>query len=166
MFITAIITAAVQVFSFVTVNGMPATWDKCEITWSTTSHSKMIRNSLDQIEDVTGFTFKRVPRDGDIEYRWVREIPRHPDLAGYFTAYWSKTEGAPTVGKVFVWVDSSFSRQNQQNVTLHETLHALGLDHVDNAASVMNPVTSTIVVLDQGSIAGLQELSRLNGCNA
>lgn len=51
-------------------------------------------------------------------------------------------------------------------VLLHEIAHAVGLDHVNDPAQLMNPVTSTTgpTTYASGDLAGLWQLGVVNGC--
>ncbi len=125
-----------------------------------------IYESLSIISENTILQFKRNDKKPEINIL-CSEINPLPEQKNYFVA----GEGGPTeiintsnyyvilAGKVSLYRDEVCKKPN---VAIHEILHSLGFDHINNPKSIMYPVTECKQEIDQIIIDEINQLYSQN----
>lgn len=125
----------------------------------------LVRQAFDAWEAVADIDLVEVESSAntDISVSWAG-IDGHGKAVG--TTYYAYNGTRMTDAAVYMdtaerWTDSGVytaGKTNFYSVVLHEIGHTLGLGHVEDEESIMNPYTTATVELDDGDIAGIQAL--------
>ena len=119
--------------------GAPLKWNHTDFTFYTPKNPELIMKALKTISLKTDntFTFTRVdnPKIADIIYEY-NERPINDSDAYGFTNYLSTNR---TISKVVITIDVSLKSYLLYYTTIHESLHALGLNHNSEPNSIMTP---------------------------
>jgi len=145
-----------------------------------------VRASLDVLTAATGLRFVEA-QDADsarLMFRW-NDLARLPWFDEKTTAYGTVTDEAK--GEVVfsttnswtsnVWAGSGIKRipdaevpgrflvaDGRQTIVIHEVMHVLGFDHVDDRASIMHPQPRNGTTFSAGDTAGLNAMYASNPC--
>jgi Matrixin len=125
---------------------------------SATSYERQIVRAVREISAVSDIEFVRVNKSPDITY----------SLAGNSGALAPKgymVAGAYDYQNRTVWLtDIYLPGVMKRSLVLHETLHAIGLDHVDNPDSIMYPVATGTTAFSLDDLSGILKISVANNC--
>jgi len=162
----------------------PATWEPCAtITWSyntkgqpkkANTFKKDIKLSLARLAKITGITFVEVPfgyHEADtgmparLQYDWTDMGKNGPSGIG-------GTDGGVTFNNKDYWplnVNAGFGYLHNYLpgrgwLVIHETMHVMGYDHVNDRTQVMNPIGHASK-FGTGDLAGLHAMYPKN-CQA
>lgn len=125
---------------------------------SASSYERQITRAVREIGAVSDIAFVRVDKNPDIIYSMAGESGAiFPE--GYVVAaswnYQTRT----------VWLTSLIlPGAMKRSLVLHETLHAMGLDHVDNPDSIMYPVSKGTTAFSLDDLSGILKVSVANNC--
>ena len=123
-----------------------------------------IYSALDTIMDKTIISFQELTSGGEMQFLCSQVAPQ-PDEVGHFVA----GEGGPTKiinttnyavilsEKVSLYRDEKCP---QPKIALHEILHGLGFDHINNSRSILYPITDCNQVIDDSIISEIALLYR------
>ncbi len=119
------------------------------------------------LSEKTSLKFYNSPENPQIRVFCSEIREESAERKGYFIA----GEGGPTevinstvyavilAGKIALYKDETC---DEPKIALHEILHALGFDHVNNTGSIMNPVTNCNQHIDQYIVDEIERLYAVN----
>jgi hypothetical protein len=168
--------------TFAPCSVVPWTLDRTGETPDRAGTISDIRQALGILSAETGLTFTEVgdTASSAIDYSWK---PLGADGAaglggGYgghgtvelsLDADWTTDRWAGANLVTHTWTDASgnwtWTLPGRAWLIVHETMHALGIGHVDDPTEVMNPVASNLTALGDGDLDALHTMYRNNPCN-
>lgn len=138
-----------------------------------------VRAGLAVLAPVTGLTFTEVsdPAAAELKFGWA-DLGDISGRGGGWNGYgfvtlstsndWTRDRWAGLGRPSFSWTDESgswtWAHAGRGWLVVHETMHALGLGHVDDPTQVMNPVGADATALGAGDLDGLATLYLNNPC--
>tara|TARA_R100001463_G_scaffold121069_1_gene177246 strand:+ start:152 stop:721 length:570 start_codon:yes stop_codon:yes gene_type:complete len=140
-------------------------WDTNIISWTYEEgaepgefRDRETRHVLSYIESVTNVTFVEVEREAMITYSYpILPADRHAQA-------YPPSDRNPRSGDVEI-NSASFTKDLFARICCHETLHALGLPHVDDYRSIMNEAVAYLgygIELTPGDIAEVNKRYTIN----
>lgn len=135
-----------------------------------------VQGALTLLAAETGLTFVEVtdPAQARLTYSWADLTSNYGSAAGiggrrgqsgyvrFSSTDWWPTDQWPGYGRV-VQPDGS-SALGRGWLVVHETMHALGMAHVDDPSQIMNPVAGDASALGAGDLDGLHTMYLNNPC--
>ncbi len=135
-----------------------------------------IAGSLARLSADTGLTFTETsdPAAARLTYSWGDLTSRYGEAAGvggrrgsigsvtFSSTHWWPTDQWPGYDRV-VQPDGSSAIGRGWLVT-HETMHALGMDHINDVTAIMNPIAGEATALNGGDLDGLHTMYLNNPC--
>jgi len=128
-----------------------------------------IEKALKPLAAATGFRFRQVAKakDAELKYQWVK-MPM-VDLAlgrpDYIARYPGDKHYTISDGTVQLNIrgDRNLTRNQWQEVLMHETAHVLGLGHAKGSTQIMYARITGITRLGRGDVAGLRTVGIWRG---
>ena len=119
----------------------------CVVTYSVAAPTfqRTIPRALRAVTSATGVQFREVAADADIAYEQIAVVPGDATaILGMFDA----TSDTVYLGTV--------PGMNRLSLTLHETLHALGVEHVAEDGYLMSALFSGVTTITDHDIEGVR----------
>ena len=138
-------------------------------------HDEIV-GALARLSAETGliFTESADPLAARLHFGWTDLTSRGPDTAGvggrlggqgavaFSTTHWWPTDQWPGYG-VVVQPDGSYAI-GRGWLVVHEVMHALGMDHVNDPTQIMNPIAGAVTDFGAGDRDGLRTMYLNNPC--
>lgn len=138
-------------------------------------HDEVV-GALARLSAETGLTFTETtePAAARLSFGWTDLSSRGSETAGvggrfagqgavaFSTTHWWPTDQWPGYG-VVVQPDGSYAI-GRGWLVVHEVMHALGMDHVNDPTQIMNPIAGNVTDLGPGDRDGLRTMYLNNPC--
>ena len=135
-----------------------------------------IAGALSRLAGQTGLTFTETgdPQAAGLTYAWEDLTGRYAEAAGvggrqgregfvsFSTTHWWPTDQWPGYG-IVTQPDGSYAL-GRGWLVVHETMHALGMDHVDDPTAIMHPIAGSATDFNAGDLDGLRTMYLANPC--
>ena len=133
-------------------------------SYCTMNKFENVKKAFDILGQKTNLEFYNRKDNPDIEISCLELAPEEKTLG---KKYFIAGEGGPSEvinatiysvilkGKIGIYREE---KCDEPNVAIHEILHALGFDHVNNTGSIMNPISSCSQQIDDYIVATLNKL--------
>lgn len=119
--------------------GTPLKWNHTNFLFYTPKNIELIQDALNVISWRTNntftFTYTGVKNQADITYEFNKKPMDQSEAYGY-TNYLSSER---IIHHAYITLDARLKPQGVYYVAIHESLHALGLNHSTEPNSIMNP---------------------------
>lgn len=152
-------------------------WDRTGEPANSNRVHDTVQPALDMLSKETGLRFVETtdPNAAQLAYNWSTDVDtRYPGAAAYGGGNYFTQRGHVTISPTHWWNTNDWlglGMVTQPNgeyaggngwLIIHETMHVLGLGHVNDPAQVMNPVIQTMT-FGAGDLDGLHTMY-LNQC--